>query len=85
MPLTKQDKSWIVLKINAQRARQYMGYNPKGALGKEGSDPRWVKQWNLHHPDYYEEFSYLLTSINWWSSQKEKTTHRTYKQVERVS
>jgi len=33
-----------------------------------GSDPR--------HPDDHEEFSHLLTSINWWSSQKEKTTHK---------
>jgi len=42
-------------------------------------------QQNLHHPDDHGEFSHMFTSINWWSSQKEKTTHRTHKQAERVS
>ena len=43
MSLIKQDKSWTVLKINAQRARQYTGYNPKRELGKVGSDSRQAK------------------------------------------
>jgi len=50
-----------------------------------GSGPRQAKQRNLHHPTDHEEFSHLLLSINWWSSQKEKTTQRTYKQTKRVS
>jgi len=39
-------------------------------------DPISTRQWNLHYPVDHKEFSHLLTSINWWSSQKEKTTHR---------
>jgi len=35
MSLTKQDKSRRVLKINAQRTRQDMGYNPKRELRKD--------------------------------------------------
>jgi len=55
-----------------------MGYNHKRELGEAGSDPRQVKQRNLHHPDDHGEFSHLLTSINWRLSQKEKTTHWTH-------
>jgi len=57
-----------------------MGYSPKENLDKTGSDPRCSRQQNLHHPNDYGEFSHLLTSINWWSSQKEKTTQITIKQ-----
>jgi len=49
-----------------------MGDSPKRELGKAGSDPRQAKQRNLHHLDDHAEFSHLLTSINWWSSQNEK-------------
>jgi len=41
-------------------------------------------QHSRRHYDH-QEFPHLLTSINWWSSQKEKTTHETYKQTKRVS
>jgi len=61
-----------------------MGYGPNREFEEARSYPRRVKQQNLHYPIDHEEFSHLLTSINWWSSQKEKTTHRTYKQAERV-
>jgi len=61
-----------------------MDYNPNRELEEAGSDPRRVKQQNLHYPVEHEEFLHLLTSINWWSSHKEKITHRTYKQAERV-
>jgi len=27
-----------------------------------------TKQRNLHHPVGHEDFSHLLTPINWWSS-----------------
>jgi len=44
----------------------------------------------LQHPRCHydhQEFPHLLTSINWWSSQKKKgkTTHETQKQAERVT
>ena len=64
MPLTRQNNSSTVFKINAQRARQYMRYNTKRELGKAESDPRQAKQRNLHHLDDHKEFSHLLTSIN---------------------
>jgi len=64
MPLTRQNNSSTVFKINVQRARQYMRYNPKRELGKAESDPRQAQQRNLHHLDDHEEFSHLLTSIN---------------------
>jgi len=55
-----------------------MEYNPKVNSEKVGSDPRWAMQRNLHYPVDHEEFSHMLSSINWWSLQKEKTTHKTY-------
>jgi len=62
-----------------------MGYDPNKELEEAGFDPRRVKQQNLHYLVDHEEFSHLLTSINWWPSQNEKTTYKTYKQAERVS
>jgi len=50
-----------------------MGHNPKvNSEKKAKSDPRRTKQWNLHYSVDHKEFSHMLTSINWWSSQKEK-------------
>jgi len=62
-----------------------MDHSPKVNSEKVESDPRRTKQRNLHHPDDHREFSHLLTSINWWSSQEEKTTPKTYKQAKMVS
>jgi len=41
-----------------------MGYGPNRELEEARSDPRRVKQRNLHYPADHEEFSHLLTSIN---------------------
>jgi len=43
MPLTRQNNSSTIFKINSQRARQYIGYNPKRELEKAGFDPRQAK------------------------------------------
>jgi len=43
--------------------------------------PREATQRNHRFPVDHEEFSHMLTSINWWSSQKEKITHITIKQA----
>jgi len=76
MRITRQSKRLTIFKINDTRVRQYSGYSPKGKLRETRSDPRRAKQRNLHHLVDYEEFSHVLVSINWWSSQKEKATHR---------
>jgi len=64
MSITRQRNRSTVFKINAQGARQYMGYNPKKKFGKTESDPRRTKQRNLYHPDDHGESSHILTSIN---------------------
>jgi len=52
------------------------GLQPKKETRRlAGFGQRRTKQRNLHHPDEHGEFSHLLTSINWWSSKKVKTTH----------
>jgi len=41
-----------------------MGYDPNRELEESRSDPRRVKQRNLHYLVDHEEFSHLLTLIN---------------------
>jgi len=50
-----------------------MGLNPKAQYNR--IQPKWVTQRNHHLHVDHGCFSYLLTPINWWSSQKEKTIH----------
>jgi len=58
-----------------------MGRDPKRKLEIQ---PREAKQRNLHHPDDHGEFSHLLISTSWWSSQEEKTTHQKHTTNKRV-
>ena len=43
--------------------------------------PRQATQRSHHSPVDRENLSLMLTSTNWWSSQKRRTTHKTFKQA----
>jgi len=49
-----------------------------------GIQPK-AKQQSLYYHVDHEDFSHLLTSINWWSSQKEKITQTGHTTNKRVS
>jgi len=57
-----------------------MGRGPKRKVLINGIQSRQAKQQSHHFPVDHEYFSPLFTSINWRSSQREKTTHITIKQ-----
>jgi len=40
-----------------------------------------IMQWNHCFPVDHAGFSHMLTSINWWSLQREKATHIAIKQA----
>jgi len=52
-----------------------MGRGPKKESPIKGIQPKQAMQRSHHFPVDHEYFSYLLTSINWWSSQREKTLY----------
>jgi len=56
-----------------------MGHKPKGR--HDSGIQLTIMQRNHHFPVDHEDFSHMLTSINWWSSQKENTTHIIIKQA----
>jgi len=58
-----------------------MGYSPERDLDEQ-NPTQMAMQRNLHHPDDHGEFSHLLTSINWWSSQKGENHTQEHKQTE---
>jgi len=58
-----------------------MGHIPKRKAQLNGIQPKQTMQLSHHFPVDHKDFSHLLTSRNWWSSQKEKTTHITIKQA----
>jgi len=74
MPI-KQSKKFDSSKASALRAKKYMGYNLKLNSKKVGFGPRWAMQRNLNYLVDHEAFSHLLSSINWWLSQRDKVTH----------
>jgi len=51
-----------------------MGRNPKRKTQAKGIQPKLAMQRSHHFTVGHEDLSHLFTSINWWSSQKEKTT-----------
>jgi len=61
--------------------KQYMGHSPK-RNSNERKSAQMAMQRNLHHSDDHGEFSHLLTSINWWSSQKGENHTQEHKQAE---
>jgi len=54
-----------------------MGHGPK----RKPESKTETMQRNHCFPVDHEGFSHLLTSINWWSSEREKATHITIKQA----
>jgi len=62
-----------------------MGHSPKEKPKLTEIQSKQTMQWNLHHPDDYGEFSHLLISTSWWSSQKEKTTQQNIQQTKRYA
>jgi len=62
-----------------------MGRSPKRKSQAKGIQPKQAILWSHHFHDDHEDFSHLLTSINWWSSQKEKTTQTEHTTNKRVS
>jgi len=55
-----------------------MGHSPERKPIRISIQSKRTMQRNLHHPDDFGEFSYLLTSTSWWSLQKKRPHHRTY-------
>jgi len=55
-----------------------MGHSPGIKPTKTQIQSKRTMQQNLHHPDYFGEFSPLLTSTSWWSLQKKRPHHGTY-------
>jgi len=58
-----------------------MGHSPKRKAQLNGIQPRQAMQRSHHSLVDHEDFSHLLISINWWSLQREKSTHITIKQT----
>jgi len=61
-----------------------MGHSPKRKTTKR-EPVQATKQQSHHFPVDRENLSHLLTSINWWSSQKEKNRIQGNQQANRVS
>jgi len=61
-----------------------MGHNPNRKAQK-WKPAQTAMQWSHHRPIDHECFSHLLTSINWWSSQRERSTPQNIQQTKGVS
>jgi len=62
-----------------------MGRNHKRKAQAKGIQPKQAMQRSHHFLVGHEDVSHLLTSINWWSLQKERTTQARHTTNKRVS